>query len=58
MPENGTKNTFRDNQTTYRVALIFLDVECLRKGNINVFTLCQQTNKAHCMYLPFQKLEK
>ena len=29
MQENGTKNIFRDKQTTNKVALIFLDVKVL-----------------------------
>ena len=30
-PENGTKNIFRDKQTTNKVLLMFLDVKVLNK---------------------------
>ena len=45
MPQNGTEKIFSDKQTTNKVALMFLDLKVLSKGNNGGFRLCKQTRK-------------
>ena len=46
LPEGGKKNTFRDNEVTNKVPLMFLNAQLLtQKVQIAFFRLCQQTSK-------------
>ena len=56
-PENGTKNIFRDKQTTKKVPLMFQMLNSFWKGKNCVFGLSQQASKVQCMYLAFQNLK-
>ena len=49
MPENGRKKIFRDEQTTNKVQLIFLDVKVLTETEqFSIFGFYLETTKVEC----------
>ena len=50
MDENGRKNICRDKENTNKLPLMFLMLNCLRKGTNCIFELIQQTRKVQCTY--------
>ena len=50
IPENGTKNMFRDKETTKKVPLMFLDVKLVTESEQLRFC-APSTNKQGTLYL-------